>query len=127
MVNTDNNFVFRFKICIILSKETVACSEAVVTYKLGVLKNFAKFSGKHLYQNLFFNFNFAKFLRSPFLQNTSSGCLCMLKKDKSNYQINRLNGGSSSSKLTIKRHEHNYKEYEMGISKSIREAIGKLG
>ena len=34
---------------------------------------------------------------------------------------------SSSSKLTIKRHEQNYKEYEMRISKSIREAIGKLG
>ena len=36
----------------------------------GVLKNFAKFTEKHLCQNLFFNkvvcLNFAKFLRTPF-------------------------------------------------------------
>ena len=60
-----------------------------------VLKNFAKFTGKHLCQSLFFNkvaglrpatllkkrlwhscfpVNFVKFLRTPFLQNTSDGC-----------------------------------------------------
>ena len=54
--------------------------------KIGVLKNFAKFTGKHLCQSLFFNkvaglrrilrilrnsVNFAKFLRTPFLQKTS--------------------------------------------------------
>ena len=58
----------------------------------GVLRNFAKFTGKHLCQSPFFNkvaglrpatllkkklwhrcfpVNFAKFLRTPFLQNTS--------------------------------------------------------
>ena len=58
----------------------------------GVLRNFTKFTGKHLCQSLFFNkvaglmpatllkkrlscrcfsVNFVKFLRSPFLQNTS--------------------------------------------------------
>ena len=58
----------------------------------GVLGNFGKFTGKHLCQSLFFNkvaglrpatllkkrlwhrcfpVNFAKFLRTPFLQNTS--------------------------------------------------------
>ena len=63
-----------------------------VLYKKGVLRNFQKFTGKHLYQSLFFNkvvglrsatlletrpwhrcfpVNFAKFLRTPFLQNTS--------------------------------------------------------
>ena len=63
--------------------------------KKGILRNFPKFSGKHLCQGLFFNkvaglrpgtllkkrlwhrcfaVNFAKFLRIPFLQNTSSGC-----------------------------------------------------
>ena len=50
-----------------------------------VLKNFVKFTGKHLYQNLprpatllkkglwnrCFPVNFTKFLRTPFLQNTS--------------------------------------------------------
>ena len=57
--------------------------------KKGVLKNFAKFTGKHQSQSLFFNkaagrglqkkrlchwrfpVNFAKFSRTPFLQNTS--------------------------------------------------------
>ena len=62
----------------------------------GVLRNFAKFTGKHLCQSLFFNkvaglrpttllkkrlrqrcfpVNFAKFLRTPFLQNTSGRLL----------------------------------------------------
>ena len=58
-----------------------------------VLRNFAKFTGKRLYQRLSFNKfagqlylkkslwhscfpeNFAKFLRTPFLQNTSGGCI----------------------------------------------------
>ena len=48
----------------------------------GVLRNFAKFTGEYLCQSLFFNkatslrhrcfpVNFSKFLRTPFLQNTS--------------------------------------------------------
>ena len=64
--------------------------------KKGVFRNFTKFTGKHLCQSLFFNkvaglrpttllkkepwhkcfsVNFAKFLRTPFLQNTSGGLL----------------------------------------------------
>ena len=64
--------------------------------KKGVLRNFAKFTGKYLRQSLFFNkvadltpaallnkslwhrffpVNFAKFLRTPFLQNTSARLL----------------------------------------------------
>ena len=62
-------------------------SRKEVFCKKGVLRNFAKFTGKHLYQSLFFNkvagkpatllkkrfwhrcfpVNFAKFLRTPFL------------------------------------------------------------
>ena len=63
-----------------------------VFYKKGVLKNFAKFTGNHLCQSLFFNkvaglrpvtllrmnlwhrcfpVNFEKFLRTPFWRNTS--------------------------------------------------------
>ena len=57
----------------------------------GILINFAKFTGKHLCQSLFFDLlkkrlwhrcfpvNFAKFLRTPFLQNTS-GLLLLYKK-----------------------------------------------
>ena len=66
-----------------------------VFYKKGVLKNFAKFPGKHLCQSLFFNkaaglpgtllkkilwhrcfpVNFTKFSRIYFLQNTSGQLL----------------------------------------------------
>ena len=67
--------------------------------KNGVLRNFAKFIGKHLCQNLFFDkvaglrpetllkkrlchrcfpMNFAEFLRTPFLQNTSGRLLLAL-------------------------------------------------
>ena len=44
----------------------------------GILKNFAKFTGKHLFQSLFFNKvtdHFAKTLRTPFSQNTSGRLL----------------------------------------------------
>ena len=68
-----------------------SCPE--VFYKKDVLRNFAKFAGKHQCQTLIFNkvaglrtatllkktlwhrcflVNFSKFLRTPFLQNTSS-------------------------------------------------------
>ena len=68
----------------------------VFFYK-GILRNFAKFSGKHLCLGLSFDkipglrpatllkerlwhrcflVNFEKFLRTPFLQNTSGGCFC---------------------------------------------------
>ena len=78
------------------SSEAVArrCSMKKV-FHMGVLRNFEKFTGKHVCQDLFFNkaaslcpttllknilwhrcfpLNFAKFLRTLFLQNTSSGC-----------------------------------------------------
>ena len=55
----------------------------------GVLINFAKFTGKHLCQSLFYNkaaglrlwqrcfpVNFAKFLRARFSWNTPGGCFC---------------------------------------------------
>ena len=66
-----------------------------VFYKIGALKNFAKFTGKHLCQSLFFYkvpdvrpatllkkrlwhrsflVNFAKFLRTPFLRAPPDNC-----------------------------------------------------
>ena len=68
--------------------------------KKGVLRNFAKFSGKHLRQSLFFkkdagspasslikrlwhkcfSANFTKFFYE-FLQNTSDGCFCNYEPD----------------------------------------------
>ena len=41
-----------------------------VFYKKGVLRNFAKFTGKHCFPG-----NFAKVVRTPFLQNTSGRLL----------------------------------------------------
>ena len=79
------------------------CPEAVVRKvfcEKGVLENFPKFTGKHLRQSHYFNkfgglwpttllkkrlwyrcfpVNFAKFLRTTFLQNTSGGCFCVSK------------------------------------------------
>ena len=75
--------------------------------KKGVLRNFTKFTGKHQCQSLFFNkvaglrpatllkkrlwhrcfpVNFVKFLRTPFLQNTSERRL--LYNQKSNFITN---------------------------------------
>ena len=76
-------------------------SQRRCSVRKGVLRNFTKFTGKHLCQSLFFNkvaglrpatllkkrlrhrcfpVNFAKFLRTPFLQNTSGRLL--LYEDK---------------------------------------------
>ena len=49
-----------------------------IFFKTGVLNNFANFTGKHLCCSLFFN-KVAGLLRTPFLQNISDGCFCILK------------------------------------------------
>ena len=75
---------------------TLRSSRPEVFCKKGVLRNFAKFTGKHLCQSLFFNkaaglrpttllkkrlwhrcfpVNFVKFLRTTFLQNSSKWLL----------------------------------------------------
>ena len=77
------------KIFLLVSQYSVftVLAEAVVqrsSVKKGVLRNIAKFTGEKLCQSLFFNkvaglglwhrcfpVNFAKFLKTPFLQNTS--------------------------------------------------------
>ena len=81
----------------ITGKTLVRSSHRRCSIRKGVLRNFAKFAGKHLCQGLFFNkvtglrlatllnkriwgrcfpVNFAKFLKTPFLQNTSGDCFC---------------------------------------------------
>ena len=61
-------------------------SHKVCSLRKGVLKNFTKFTGKHLCQSLFFNkvaglrhrcfpVNFVKFLTTTFLQNSSGQLL----------------------------------------------------
>ena len=55
--------------------------------KKGVLRNFPKFTGKYLCQSPFLNKlslflgNFVKFLRTPFLQNTSQRLLLIFHND----------------------------------------------
>ena len=66
------------------SQDTVQKQPPEVFYKKDALRNFAKFTGKHLCQSLFlnkvvglrlwhrcFHVNFRKFVRQTFLQNTS--------------------------------------------------------
>ena len=66
---------------VLVNNVTSRSSHQSCPVKKGVLTNFAKFTGKHLYQCLFFNkvagaarcfpVNLAKFLRTPFSQNKS--------------------------------------------------------
>ena len=83
----------------------------------GVLRIFTKFTGKHLCQSFFFNkvgglrpatllkkrpwhrcfaVNFAKFLRAPFLQNTSRRCFC-IEMAKPQKQLRRSIGEEKDS------------------------------
>ena len=73
--------------------EQYRSSSLQMFFKVGVLENFTNFPGKHLcwspfliklqvcnfikksLQHRYFPVKFVKFLRTPFLQNTSRGCL----------------------------------------------------
>ena len=67
--------------------EVLKSSHRWCSVKKGVLRNFARFTGRHLCQSLFFNswhrcfpVNFAKFLRTPFQQDTSRQLLLSFYK-----------------------------------------------
>ena len=83
------------------SQSTYRSSRSQMFCEIDVLNDFAKITGKHLHQSLFFKkvaapqpttslkkrlrytcFPFVKFLRTPFLQNTSGGCFCVWWKKK---------------------------------------------
>ena len=89
-------------------RRTLRSSRLEVFCKKGLLKNFANFTGKHLCQSLFFNenaglspatllkkrpchkcflVNFANFLGTPFLYNSSSGCFWTLNKRINEWSI----------------------------------------
>ena len=73
-------------------------------YKKGVYKDFAKFTGKHLCRSIFFNkiekdtpthlfsVNLAKFLKTPFFQNTSGDCFCISFEEKTHTLHYKLEG-----------------------------------
>ena len=59
-INFSLPFAFLYALCELLEEQTVYCgnnrsSRPEVFWKKGVLRNFAKFTGKHLYQSLFVN------------------------------------------------------------------------
>ena len=89
----------------------------------GVLRNFAKFTGKHLCQSLFFNkvaglrpatllkkrlwhrcfpMNFAKFLRTSFLQNTSGRLLLNIALKLNNRTWKKYKSNSLRENMTLK-------------------------
>ena len=91
---------FAFSVEMAFARKKNRSSNQRCSFKNGVLRNFTKFAGKDLCQSLFFNkvvglspatllnkrlwhkcfpVNFAKFLRTTFLQNTSGRLL--LKKE----------------------------------------------
>ena len=83
---------------ILLLSRTSLGSRPEVFCKKDVLKNFAKLTGKHLRSETLlkkklwhscFPVNFAKFLRTPLLQNTSGGCFCKIL-EYSKCQIGRM-------------------------------------
>ena len=75
-------------ICLLIDREWQKNTQRLVSrsslpevfFKKGVLRNFTKFTGKHLYQYLFFNgtgvflWILWNFLEHLFLQKTSGGC-----------------------------------------------------
>ena len=87
-------------------KKTTETATGRCFVEKGVLRNFTKFTGKHLCQSLFFNkvaglrratllkkrlwhrcfpVNFVKFLRTPFLQNTSGRLLLKLVQNTDDF------------------------------------------
>ena len=102
MIETFATVVNGFQPLTIVTKlyilDICGSSRPKVFCQKGVFRNFAKFTGKHLCQTFYFNkvtglrpailfkkrlwhryfpVNFPKFLRTPFLQNTSDGCFCV--------------------------------------------------
>ena len=76
MNSAEFYFAVNFQItkkCLAILIENFRSSRPKMFCKKGVLKNFAKFTGKHLCQSLFFNKVVG--LR-PFFQNTSGGSFC---------------------------------------------------
>ena len=91
----------------LLSRDMFRSSRPKVFCKAGVLKNFAKFTEKHLWQSLFFKkvaglrpaallkkrlwhrcfpVNFRKFLRTPFLQVTSRRLLLYILTESDGFR-----------------------------------------
>ena len=92
-------------------KDKSRSSHRRCSVRKGVLRNFAKFTEKHLYQSLFFNkvaglrpttlfkkrlwhrclpVSFVKFLRTPFYRTPLGDCFCKFDLRKNILQISKL-------------------------------------
>ena len=69
---------FRERLLLRCMKGCCRSSHQKCSIRKDVLRNFAKFTGKRLCQSLFFLVIFAKFLKTPFLQNSSRRLLLVL-------------------------------------------------
>ena len=108
-----SNLISLFKLGTQTSKKSARSSHRGCSVRKGVLRIFAKFTGKYMRQSLFFNkvaglrpatlskkklwhrfflVNFAKFLRTPFLRGDcfwSASLLCKRPKKSPNYHLNK--------------------------------------
>ena len=77
---------------------TTVRSRPEVFCEKGVLRNFAKFTGKYLRQSLFFNrvenlwhrcfpVKICEISKNTFLQNTSGGCFLTVSEKKNDYVV----------------------------------------
>ena len=128
--------IIDYGICVIRSSHQ-RCS-----IKKGALRNFAKFTGKHLCQSLFFNkvvnfkvatllkkrlwhrclpVNFTKFLRTPFLQNAVGRLLLCNETFLMLIALKLLNRWFIRLKVTYskQRYNHNFSKYFFEISERI--------
>ena len=102
--------------------DLIVCSHRRCSVKNGVLRNFAKFTGKHMCHRLFFNkvaslrpatllrkslwhrcfpVNFAKFLSTPFLQNTSWRLLLKKQEESFGCKSGQLKKGSKDIQYSV--------------------------
>ena len=118
-----------------------------VFYKKGILKIFAKFTGKHLRQSLFFNkvgdlslvtllkkrlwhscfpVNLSKFLRKPFLQNTSGQLLLYLLNQNFSLVAKSVQSNNSHTIQTIRGYEGGKPPFPLALIALIKSHIGHI-
>ena len=104
-----------------LNFKSFRSSRPGVFCKRGILRNFAKFTGKRLCQRLkkkshwhrCFPLIFAKFLRTQFFQNTSGGCFWSVNSH-SHYHDSLICYGCLLSLTSIRHVWNNFKENFLG-------------
>ena len=122
-IDEDVNKTIMMRLSIIYRSSHQRCS-----LRKGVIRNFAKFTGKHLCQRLFFNkvagltpatllkkrlwhrcfpVNFAKFLRTPFYRTPLGDCFCI-----DDIFLNKSQQTFTCPKLIIETHEKGVKSVQ---------------